>query len=221
MTPVLRVEQLKIDPLPPLTFEVADGECLGIEGPSGSGKSRLLRAIADLDPAPGHIRVDGSERSETPGPDWRRTVRYAAAEPAWWTETAGAGIRVSGKSERARRDRLVSALGLDPALLDRPIALLSTGERQRLALIRALADDPKVLLLDEPTGALDPVNTGLVEELIRFLLLSGRIVLIASHDERQLARLAQRRLQLARSTVGHGLGSTSGASASTSSGSRP
>lgn len=193
---MLRVERLKVGNLPPLSFEVANGECLGVEGPSGSGKTRLLRAIADLDDVPGHIRVDGIELRETPAPQWRRMVRYCAAEPAWWTDTAGTVWGGGSGGERARRDRLVSALGLDGAVLDRPVSLLSTGERQRLALLRALADEPRVLLLDEPTGALDPVSTGLVEETIRFQLLSGRIVLLVSHDERQLSRLAHRRLQL-------------------------
>jgi len=192
---VLRVERLKVHTLPPLSFEVADGECLGIEGPSGSGKSRLLRAIADLDPAPGHVRLDGASMAETPAPAWRRMVRYCAAEPAWWTDTAREGLPSNGV-DAVRRDRLMSSLGLGAELLDRPLGLLSTGERQRLALVRALAGEPKVLLLDEPTGALDPASGGLVEETIRFQMLSGRIVLLVSHDVRQLARLAHRCLQL-------------------------
>ena len=89
------------------------------------------------------------------------------------------------------------SLDLNRALLDQPIATLSTGERQRLALVRALCDEPKVILLDEPTGSLDPVSAGLVEELIRFLLLSGRNVILVSHDPRQIERLAHTRLQLA------------------------
>lgn len=193
---LLRVERLKVANLPPLSFEVANGECLGVQGPSGSGKSRLLRAICDLDDAPGHIRIDGVLMRETPAPQWRHLVRYCAAEPAWWTDTARPVIGAANTAETTRRDRLMNALGLDASLLDRPISMLSTGERQRLALVRALVDEPKVLLLDEPTGALDPVSTGLVEELIRFQLLSGRIVLMVSHDDRQLGRLAKRRLQL-------------------------
>lgn len=195
---MLRVEGLKIDPLPPLTFAVADGECLAVEGPSGSGKTRLLRAIADLDPAPGHIFVDGAERSEVRGPNWRRRVRYASAEPAWWTDTARAGF-ASGKPDDAQRlDRLLHAMALNPALLDRPLADLSTGERHRLALARALQDEPRVLLLDEPTSGLDPQSGALVEELIRYQLIAGRSVVLASHDAAQITRLAHARLQLAR-----------------------
>jgi ABC-type multidrug transport system ATPase subunit len=201
---VLRIDKLKAGSLPPLTFEVADGECLAIEGPSGSGKTRLLRAIADLDPASGHVFLDGAERGESPATTWRRSVRYCTAEPAWWTPTPRPSFaparRHSTKEQPARavrQERLLGSLGLRLEMLDRPVAALSTGERQRLALARALIDEPKVVLLDEPTGALDPANAALVEELVKFLLLSGRNVVLVSHDTRQIERLAHARLQLA------------------------
>ena len=72
----------------------------------------------------------------------------------------------------------------------------STGERQRLSLIRAISDDPEVLLLDEPTSALDGASMALVEELIRFQALSDRSVIIVTHDAEQAGRLADRRYQL-------------------------
>ena len=97
----------------------------------------------------------------------------------------------------ARLDRLLSALALDAGHLDRPLAELSTGERQRLGLIRALADEPRVLLLDEPTSALDAISAAMAEELIKFQLLAERIVLLVSHDMAQIERLAHARLQLA------------------------
>ena len=193
---MLRVEHLKIGSLPALTFEVADGECLAIEGPSGSGKTRLLRAIADLDPAPGQIFADGTERSEMAAYVWRKTVRYAAAEPGWWTDTARQTFPAQPAGP-ARVLRLLRTVGLEDEVLDRSLALLSTGERQRLALVRALIDEPRVLLLDEPTGALDVAAAALVEELIRFQTLAGRTVLLASHDGLLVGRLAHARLQLA------------------------
>jgi ABC-type dipeptide/oligopeptide/nickel transport system ATPase subunit len=118
------------------------------------------------------------------------------AEPGWWSDTPRYSIP-NISSGLARIVRLLAAVGLDEEVLDRDISLLSTGERQRIALVRAMADDPKVLLLDEPTGALDVASTALVEELLRFQLLAGRSILIASHDQALIGRLAHARLQLA------------------------
>jgi len=193
---LLRIDNLKVGDLPVLTFAVADGECLAVEAPSGGGKTRLIRAIADLDPSEGQIFLDGAERREMTGPAWRRLVRYVAAEPGWWTETPRGAFPAEDVAAR-RIARLLPALGLSTELLDRPIALLSTGERQRLALARALIDAPRVLLLDEPTAALDPVSSGLVVEEIRYQMLSGVSVILVSHDAAEVERLAHARLQLA------------------------
>jgi ABC-type iron transport system FetAB ATPase subunit len=189
---VLRVDYLSVRGLPPLSFEIAAGECLAVEGPSGSGKTSLLRAIADLDPAKGYVFLEGIERGEIPAPQWRRRVRYAATEPAWWAPTPYEHFLSTAKLER-----LLSALALDVAALTRPIAELSTGERQRLGLIRAVADEPTVLLLDEPTSALDAQTAALAEELIKFQMLAGRALMLVSHDAAQIARLAHARLLLA------------------------
>lgn len=192
---MLRVEGIAIQQLPPLSFQVEDGECLAVEGPSGSGKSRLLRAIADLDPAPGLVFLDGAERAEMPAWRWRKLIRYAPAEPAWWTDTPRPVLLASG--DEGRVAKLLGDLGLGIELLDRPVSQLSTGERQRLALVRALLDQPRVLLLDEPTGALDTASAALAEELIRYQVLAGRSVILVSHDPAQIERLADARLQLA------------------------
>jgi ABC-type iron transport system FetAB ATPase subunit len=199
---VLRVASLKAGPLPPLSFQVGPGSCLAVEGPSGSGKTCLLRAIADLDPAPGQVFLEGAERNEHSAQVWRKAVRYCAAEPAWWTDTPrpaffnGDAAHDTGKN--ARLLRLLERLGLSDSHLDRPVAVLSTGERQRLALVRALLDEPRVLLLDEPTAALDSANAALVEELLKYLLLSGGCLLLASHDQGLISRMCDARLQLAK-----------------------
>jgi ABC-type iron transport system FetAB ATPase subunit len=158
----------------------------------------MLRAIADLDPAGGYVHLDGVERSEMRGPEWRRQVRYASAEPAWWAATGRQHFPRGAKLER-----LLPALALNDLHLDRPIAELSTGERQRLGLARALVDEPRVLLLDEPTSALDATSAAMAEELIKFQLLAERIVLIVSHDAAQIERLAHARLQLAAGIIPH------------------
>lgn len=190
---MLRIDHLKVGSLPPLSFSVPAGECLAIEGPSGSGKTRILRAVADLDPAVGHVFIDGAERREMPPERWRRQVRFLAAEPGWWAATPREHMPPS-----QRLERLVASLGLPPAILDRPVTELSTGERQRLAFVRAVADEPKALLLDEPTAALDTESAALVEEMIRFEVLAGRRVILVSHNPGEIERLAHARLLLGR-----------------------
>lgn len=194
---MLRIDQLKTAPLPPLTFSVGDGECLAVEGPSGSGKTRLLRAIADLDPAQGQVFLNGAERREMSGPAWRKRVRFCSAEPQWWTDTPKAAFDIQNLPA-GKLSRLLAAVGLTSAELERPIANLSTGERQRLALVRALIDEPAVLLLDEPAAALDLQSAALVTELLRFQMLAGRSLIVTAHGDSPILRLAQSRLQLAR-----------------------
>jgi ABC-type multidrug transport system ATPase subunit len=190
---VLRVDKLETIVQPPLSFTVPDGECLAVEGASGSGKTRLLRAIADLDEAAGYVFVDGAERREMRASEWRRRVRFVAAEPGWWAATAGEHIPAS-----VRTEHLLGRLGLERRHLSEPLTGLSTGERARLALIRALADEPRVILLDEPTAALDAANAALCEALIQDECRAGRSVVLVSHDTGAIERLAHQRLMLAR-----------------------
>ena len=190
---MLRVDRLQVHDLPALSFDVPEGECFAVEGPSGSGKTLLLRAIADLDPADGYVTLDGVERGEMKPQDWRRQVRYVAAEPAWWLGTGRAHFP-GGLAERMAR--MMHAVDLDEAQLDQPVHQLSRGEQQRLALVRAVIDDPKVLLLDEPTAALDTATAAQIEELIKFQLLAGRRIVLVSHDPAQVNRLSHQRLIL-------------------------
>lgn len=188
---MLTVADLHRPGLSPVTFDLADGECLAVCGPSGVGKSLLLRAVADLDPSVGDVRLDGTSREAMSGPEWRRAVCWVAAEPGWWEETARAHF-----PDPAEADRFADDLGVDRAALDRPIATLSTGERQRLALARALARRPRVLLLDEPTAALDGASVARVEALIAARRADGLSVIWVGHDPAQIARVARRRLGL-------------------------
>ncbi|MFL6631664.1 MAG: ATP-binding cassette domain-containing protein [Massilia sp.] len=177
----------------PFTFDVHAGECIAIQGPSGAGKSVLLRMLADLDPHDGDALLDGRPASALSAPDWRAAVVYQAAEPAWWEATAGAHF---ADPDRPFVDTTLAALGLSSALLDTEIERLSTGERQRLALVRSLARRPRVLLLDEPTAALDPDAVARVEALLREQLAAGMAILIVTHAGEQARRLAQRVFRL-------------------------
>lgn len=186
---MLTVRRLQRPGLEPISFELASSECLVVQGPSGSGKSLLLRALADLDPNEGEVTLDGEARESVAGPVWRRRVMYAPAESGWWSERVGDHFAAWDEATP-----LVQALGLPAEARDWPVARLSTGERQRLALARALALQPRVLLLDEPTSGLDRAATDAVEALIRQRLRQGVGALWVTHDDAQARRLARRRL---------------------------
>jgi ABC-type iron transport system FetAB ATPase subunit len=168
-------------------LEVADGECVGIMGPSGAGKTRLLRAIADLDPNRGEVTADGIDRARVSGPAWRRVVGYLPAESGWWAETVGAHF-----PDRNGCRSLLAEMRLPADVLDWPVLRLSTGERQRLALARALVRTPRVLLLDEPTGPLDEEACTVVEGILRRQLAARSSILMVTHDQAQAQRLAAR-----------------------------
>lgn len=170
--------------LAPVTLALDAGAVAAVSGPSGAGKSLLLRALADLDPSDGRVAVAGTERSSVSGPAWRRRVAYVPSDSGWWAETVGAHM-----ADPERAADLLVRLGLDAGALAWPVSRLSTGERQRLALIRALIGAPEVLLLDEPTSGLDPAATAAVEALIRETCAAGACAVVVSHDIAQAARL--------------------------------
>lgn len=186
---MLTVANLRRPSLASVNLSLADGECVAVQGPSGAGKSLLLRAIADLDPSEGDVGLDGVKREDMPAPDWRRRVMYAGAEPGWWAETPAPHF-----PDRDKARALVERLGLSPEILDQPISRLSTGERQRLALARALARNPRVLLLDEPTAALDAKARAMAEALVEQYRSRGLAVIWVTHDPEQSARVARRLL---------------------------
>jgi ABC-type iron transport system FetAB ATPase subunit len=177
----------------PFTFDVLAGECIAIQGPSGAGKSVLLRMLADLDPHDGDALLDGRSATSMPAPAWRGAVVYQAAEPAWWEATARAHFTAA---DADAVDACVAALGLSTTLLDTEIERLSTGERQRLALVRSLARRPRVLLLDEPTAALDPDAVARVEALLRDCMARGMAILVVTHAQEQARRLAHRTFRI-------------------------
>ena len=171
----------------PVELLVERGECITISGRSGSGKSVLLRAIADLDPHEGEVLLEGRACSSMPAPRWRRQVTYVAAESGWWHETIRphfpATMDFSGEFPK---------IGIEASAADMPVHRLSTGERQRLALLRALCLDSKVLLLDEPTSSLDPESVEMVERLLHERLAGGTAIIMVTHDADQAVRMGTR-----------------------------
>lgn len=180
----LRIENLQRPGVDAAELYVADADCVALHGPSGSGKSMLLRAIADLDEASGEVWLDDRPRSGFSGPAWRRQVIYLAAESRWWA----ALVRAHAPEWRIAD---LEALGFEQDVLDWEIQRLSSDERQRLALARALAHLPSALLLDEPSANLDVPNTERIETLVGDWRTRTRgCALWVSHDAEQRSRVA-------------------------------
>jgi ABC-type iron transport system FetAB ATPase subunit len=187
----LDVAGLRVDGLGPIDLCLAKGECLVLSGPSGAGKSRLLRAIADLDAHEGRVSCQGTAAGDLAPSLWRRRVGMLAADSQWWRD------RVAEHFDTAPTSGWLEALDLAPALLEGPVSRLSSGERQRFALLRLLANRPRVLLLDEPTANLDPDNVIRVEKLVAdYTAAESAAVLWVSHDPLQTARVAHRQIYL-------------------------
>ncbi len=168
----------------PVSLSLKKGQSLIIKGASGSGKTRFLRALADLDPSKGNVLLDGVERSMMPAFEWRKKVRFVPASSHWWHERVGLHF------DRNKTDLLkwMEALDLPEKLLQWPVEDLSTGEKQRLSFLRAIQDQPKVLLLDEPTSALDGQSIARMELMIESELNRGAIILLVSHSPKQIEK---------------------------------
>ncbi|WP_428609332.1 ABC transporter ATP-binding protein [Sedimenticola sp.] len=186
----LMLKQFQGAGLEPIDLTIDAGECITLTGSSGSGKTRLLRAIADLDPHTGDILLDHQPIDATPPPDWRRQVGLLPAESHWWYDRVAAHFTAPTSS-------LLEQLGLSADCLQWSPSRLSSGERQRLALARLLDRQPAVLLLDEPTANLDPENSARVEQVVaHYATQQGAAVLWVSHDPQQRHRVGTRHLTI-------------------------
>ena len=173
-----------------ITLAIADGPPTVLIGPNGSGKTTLLRAAIGLIPlTSGRITWGGREVTS---PE-RGAIMFQ--RPAMLRRSAEGNVRyaLSAGTPRAKRKvraaELLALVGLDE-LGQRPARRLSGGEQQRLALARALARDPAVLFLDEPTASLDPYATKAIEDIIRAVSARGVKVVMSTHDLGQAKRLA-------------------------------
>lgn len=186
---LISLQDISVNGLSAINFSVDAGECICLSGPSGSGKSLLLRALADLIPHKGEVYFNGDACSTTSPTKWRKQVGLLPAESFWWHEQVGEHFT-------QRCDENLQRLGFDKSAYDWTVSRCSTGERQRLALLRLLCLQPKVLLLDEPTASLDEKNVHAVEALIKEFQSAGGAVIWVSHDSAQIKRVADRHFQI-------------------------
>jgi tungstate transport system ATP-binding protein len=181
-----------VDVVRELNLTFGPGAPTVLLGPNGSGKSTLLRlAMGLVTPTSGRIRWGGREE---PG----ERLAMVFQRPVMLRRSAAANVAYALPArDPARVPELLAKVGL-ANLADRPARKLSGGEQQRLALARALARDPEVLFLDEPTASLDPAATKAVEDIVRAVAGSGVKIVMATHDIGQARRLAGDVIFLAR-----------------------
>ena len=185
---MLRLEDLKIPDLESINLTIATGECVGLSGESGSGKTRLLRAIADMDEH-GQVYQEDVAQDQVRAHEWRRRVMLLPAESLWWLDTVGEHF--SGHVEH------IDVLGFKPEVMNWNISRCSSGEKQRLSILRMLSNCPRVLLLDEPTANLDADNVERVEDMIRkYLAKYSASAIWVGHDVDQLKRISQHQYHL-------------------------
>ncbi|MCP4702165.1 MAG: ATP-binding cassette domain-containing protein [Gammaproteobacteria bacterium] len=200
----LRIAKLCYHGIGPFDFILAPAQCTCLTGASGTGKSLMLRAITDLDPHEGEIFLDSETCADMPAPAWRRQVGLLAAETYWWHDSVGEHFPDAEATETPdlRWIGYLECLGFEPDVVHWTVQRLSSGERQRLALVRLLKNHPKVLLLDEPTANLDSESTRRVEALIkRYQEENQAPVLWVTHNRAQIERVADRHLSISDATL--------------------
>jgi len=187
---------------------IKSGERLGLVGPTGAGKTLLLRALAMLDPVDsGHLTWRGQDVGPSLATAFRSHVIYLQQRPALTAGSVEENLQLpftldAHKGKRFDKDRtvgLLEELGRDRDFLKRDISDLSGGERQIVALLRAIQLDPSVLLLDEPTAAMDAKSSTVVKKWVAAWVSASpaaRALLWVSHDDKQIARVTTRVVEI-------------------------
>ena len=189
----LRMHMLRNASAGPFSASIEVAQCLCVTGASGSGKSVFLRMLADMDPAEGELSLAGMDRRAMPASTWRQRVMLVPAQAGWWAPTVQEHF---AEATLPNARQLADRLRLPSDIFERQVLRLSSGERQRLALIRALATRPNALLLDEPTASLDQDSVTAVESLLAEELARGLILVLVTHDAALAARMGQQTLHI-------------------------
>ena len=193
-----------------LSFQVQRGEVYGLLGPNGAGKTTTVRMIVGLlEPDDGYAEVEGFRTSEQPNHVKACIGLVSASDGVYPWLTVREMLLffadlygVSPSDARRRLEHLADVLRIGE-YLDRRCSALSTGQRQRITLARALIHDPPVMLLDEPTRGLDVVGSKIVFEYIDHLRSRDKAVIVCTHHLDEAQRLCERFGLLHRGRLGH------------------
>ena len=196
----LRKSYETTDAVSGVSLAIARGEFVALVGASGSGKSTLLKTVNRLvEPTSGTVRFDGEPIADLPLAALRHRMGYVFQSIGLFphmtvSENIAIGPRLVGEKRAARRvEELLELVDLDPAMGARMPDELSGGQRQRIGVARALANEPQVLLMDEPFGALDPVTRDALGNRVRALHEKlGLTSVVVTHDMAEALLLADR-----------------------------
>jgi len=175
----------------PVSFYVRKKEIVGIIGESGAGKSILLKAIADMLPHDGKIFLDAVEQQDIKARDWRKQVALLPSEVVFWNHKIKDDLKTADHE-------VIKKFGFNPEeILEKNTDDLSSGEKQRIGLLRIFENRPKVLLLDEPSANLDEKNKIILEEIVLDYIESNNASAVwVAHDPLQLERVSSKIFQI-------------------------
>ncbi|MCB9495043.1 MAG: ATP-binding cassette domain-containing protein [Desulfobacteraceae bacterium] len=175
----------------PVSFDVKTKEIVGIIGESGTGKSILLKSIADMLPHDGKIFLDEVEQQDIKAREWRKQVALLPAEVVFWNHKIKDDLKTADHE-------VIKKFGFNPLeILEKNTDDLSSGEKQRIGLLRIFENRPKVLLLDEPSANLDEKNKMILEEIVLdYIETNNASAVWVAHDPEQLKRVSSKIYQI-------------------------